>query len=766
MHRRKWLSFVIVAIVAAVMSAGALSAPPSQAVENGRIETSHLLPIVQIWRKAEGSTGARYICAGTAVSLKWGLTAAHCFDDTGGQVGNSYEVRFGSLRRGEGTRLDIEYLETRGDVAIVRVSGAGFRGVNYAKLPNSKQVPRLRTTFTSWGWGRTCATCGPSAELRKTDAKVIDNEKGLQDAKGGSAYKVRTTYGKLWQGDSGGPNGEWDSDNATLVQHGVASRVVTGSKDVYMSYLAGGDNGVYEWLIGQAGMGIFEGGHTELRKRDLRVMPLGDSITAGFKSSDGNGYRDELHRELTAAENKVDYVGSGSDGTMSDRDHEGHSGWPISDIDGAANNAVPTFRPNVVLIHAGTNDLKRGAPDPNGAPGRLAKLLDDVIEDAPDAAVIVAQVVPSKDDGTNDRINAFNGAISGIVEQRAKAGKHILSVDMGGLDPDTDLADELHPNDAGYDMMADIWYQGINRAAARGWISDPNSAPPAGHTACPTKPIWHPWGQVASGGGTSTGGPMGGYVDFADLNGDGRDDYLIVKPTGAVVAYMNGGVRGRNQDAIWYPWGQVASGGLGDDVRFADLNGDGRDDYLIVSPQGAVTLYLNGGLRSPGQDAIWHPWGQVASGGLNGPNTHIDFADLNGDRRAEYLIVDNYSGAVTAYVNGGLQGRNQNAIWHPWGQIADGDLGDNMAVRFADLNGDGRDDYVMVAAHNGAAAEYVNGGLRGRNENALWLPQGQIASGGGSPGSLVKFADLNGDIREDYLALNNIGAVNLFINGC
>lgn len=34
---------------------------------------------------------------------------------------------------------------------------------------------------------------------------------------------------------------------------------------------------------------------------DLRVLPLGDSITFGFQSTDGNGYREALHNDLTAS---------------------------------------------------------------------------------------------------------------------------------------------------------------------------------------------------------------------------------------------------------------------------------------------------------------------------------------------------------------------------------------------------------------------------------------------------------------------------------
>lgn len=48
----------------------------------------------------------------------------------------------------------------------------------------------------------------------------------------------------------------------------------------------------------------------------LRIMPLGASITLGYKSTDGNGYREWLRRQLRYAGWQVDMVGSMRNGTM------------------------------------------------------------------------------------------------------------------------------------------------------------------------------------------------------------------------------------------------------------------------------------------------------------------------------------------------------------------------------------------------------------------------------------------------------------------
>lgn len=50
----------------------------------------------------------------------------------------------------------------------------------------------------------------------------------------------------------------------------------------------------------------------------LRTMPLGASITFGLKSTDGNGYRDWLRKQMRSAGWDVNMVGSVKAGEMED----------------------------------------------------------------------------------------------------------------------------------------------------------------------------------------------------------------------------------------------------------------------------------------------------------------------------------------------------------------------------------------------------------------------------------------------------------------
>lgn len=104
---------------------------------------------------------------------------------------------------------------------------------------------------------------------------------------------------------------------------------------------------------------------------NLRVMALGDSITWGTESTTGNGYRGPLSIALSSQVAAQDFVGTRINGTMADPDNEGHPGYKISDVAALTNAPLNTYKPNVVLLDAGINDLgqtMRSPPLPRGWP--------------------------------------------------------------------------------------------------------------------------------------------------------------------------------------------------------------------------------------------------------------------------------------------------------------------------------------------------------------------------------------------------------------
>lgn len=209
-----------------------------------------------------------------------------------------------------------------------------------------------------------------------------------------------------------------------------------------------------------------------------KILPSGDSITVGAQSTNTGGYRVPLFRRALESARHLTFVGpSGAGpetvaGVTFPENHDGHSGYVIDTI-GTRKGLLPLveqnltkFTPHIVLLLIGTNDLNSKL-EVASAPTRLAAVIDTFTTHAPDALIVVAQLTPTRTDALNQDVRTYNAALSEIVTTRIDAGKHLLLVDMYTAfteNPDykTELLfDGLHPNDDGYAVMADVWFEAI-----------------------------------------------------------------------------------------------------------------------------------------------------------------------------------------------------------------------------------------------------------------------------------------------------------------
>ncbi|WP_018504333.1 FG-GAP-like repeat-containing protein [Parafrankia discariae] len=85
-------------------------------------------------------------------------------------------------------------------------------------------------------------------------------------------------------------------------------------------------------------------------------------------------------------------------------------------------------------------------------------------------------------------------------------------------------------------------------------------------------------------------------------------------------------------------------------MRFADLDGDHRDDYLIANSNGRIWAWLN--RRGSGGSAR-AAQGEIASG-VGAVRNQLNLVDYDGDGRDDYLVVVDAAGAVTAWTDNGL----------------------------------------------------------------------------------------------------------------
>lgn len=83
----------------------------------------------------------------------------------------------------------------------------------------------------------------------------------------------------------------------------------------------------------------------------LRIMPLGASISYGYTSNDGNGYRNFLRDQIVNYGNLVNMVGSRRNGTMEDNDVEGWPGYTIDQVHAVAKTSLPKVSSHPFMLH-------------------------------------------------------------------------------------------------------------------------------------------------------------------------------------------------------------------------------------------------------------------------------------------------------------------------------------------------------------------------------------------------------------------------------
>lgn len=203
----------------------------------------------------------------------------------------------------------------------------------------------------------------------------------------------------------------------------------------------------------------------------LRILPLGDSITWGQYSSDGNGYRLALYNSL-AAGNHVTFIGREKSGTMLNNENEGHPGFTIGLV-GQMGKPDYALRPNVVLLLAGTNDVVFNI-NLATAPGTMGTVIDDILSSCPHSALLVAEIPPLLDSERETKRETFNAALKDVVASRVDAGKQVALAAMDRFTTQhLNITDGIHPTDEGYKQIAGVWYDAINSAGANGWIKAP-----------------------------------------------------------------------------------------------------------------------------------------------------------------------------------------------------------------------------------------------------------------------------------------------------
>ncbi|KAF4490325.1 acetylxylan esterase [Fusarium agapanthi] len=212
----------------------------------------------------------------------------------------------------------------------------------------------------------------------------------------------------------------------------------------------------------------------------LRILSVGDSITVGYgKGTDGNGYRKRLGKDLSRNE----VVWAGTEKTTGDMKDGHFAAWSGKTVKYINDHIDPSLeqRPNLILIHAGTNDMNSNrqiSTDgnlPQETTNRLKSMAEKMVSKCPDATIIIGMITDVCDSEwyhfQRERIKIYRDHVAKLAAELSSNGSYVLAADFGPFD-DTLLSDCVHPTQKGYESLGDWWYDFIHQIP-KGWIKDP-----------------------------------------------------------------------------------------------------------------------------------------------------------------------------------------------------------------------------------------------------------------------------------------------------
>ncbi len=280
-------------------------------------------------------------------------------------------------------------------------------------------------------------------------------------------------------------------------------------------------------------------------------MPLGDSNTFGMyeNSSAPGGYRGPLQGMLRSEGLSFDFVGLDSDGRIADPHHNGYSGktidWftrPVNEaihdrngsyshtVNSGSQTAVQFFiqkagmtSNDVILLGVGTNDVRLG----DSADEMLAQmevLLNQIVRSAASPLVQVMTLPPvggdrwtADDDPSrtnNDTIEAFNEGLEQLVADKYD-GLGVTLVDPNLTTADLS-SDGVHLSAAGYQEMAEAWFESLVAEDQVDSLPTPTPTQPTPTNPVPTPPSGN---LLVNGSFEASAVLTGQYASFQSVPG-------------------------------------------------------------------------------------------------------------------------------------------------------------------------------------------------------------------------------------------------------
>nr|POF01277.1 hypothetical protein CFP56_21225 [Quercus suber] len=164
---------------------------------------------------------------------------------------------------------------------------------------------------------------------------------------------------------------------------------------------------------------------------------------------------------------------------MVDNHHEGYPGARIGQIEQAGlktwnSTAYPTDDPNLVLIHAGTNDAYRNRTVPDMI-ADLDHLINTIFTMKPTVSIVLSGIVMNILSYVEGTVKAYSLKMEDLIAKHTAMDDHIVlfkqsDVSLYTGDNPQHLDNPTPSGDIGFAKMARNFFYGIAEAMNNGWI--------------------------------------------------------------------------------------------------------------------------------------------------------------------------------------------------------------------------------------------------------------------------------------------------------